>query len=393
MIFSCTKNDVFERENQLIINPIAKCENGLAGEYPCKDYDLLTHFTLDEIGGADTIISDSWGWTDPTSKEEFALICTNKGVTFINITDPANAIIIGILKTSTENSLNRNVKIHNSIVYIISSATGHGMQTFNLRKLKDIKNPPIEFTSDKDYISFLTADNIFINENTGFAYITGSETFSGGPHFVDLNVSFKPENAGGYSEGEYKNETQVITYKGPDTDYTDKEILIGSNSSEVVILDVTDKENPIKITSFTYPNIGKTNQGWFTEDYKYFIFGDELDEINNGVNTNTIVYDFTDLDNPIHHFNYEGSTTAIDNNGYVKGDNYFLANYTNGIRIIDISTIDNKLFTEIGFFDTYPENNNSETKGTVNVYPYLESGNIIVSDTNNGFFLIRKSNT
>lgn len=393
LIFSCTKNDVFERENQLIINPIAKCENGLAGEYPCNDYDLLTHFTLDEIGGTDTMITDSWGWTHPISKEEFALICTNKGVTFINITDPANAIILGTLKTRTENSLTRHAKIYNSFAFIISDASGHGMQSFNLGNLLNIQNPPVEFTSSRDYTFFGTANNISINQDSGFAYISDASTFDGGLQFVDINNTIKALEAGGYSESEYKNETQVITYKGPDADYTDKEILIGSNSSEVVILDVTDKENPIKITSFTYPNIGKTNQGWFTEDYRYFIFGDELDEINNSTNTNTIVYDFTDLDNPIHHFNYEGSTTAIDNNGYVKGDNYFLANYTNGIRIIDISNIDNKLFTEIGFFDTYPENNNLETKGTVNVYPYLESGNIIVSDTNNGFFLIRKSNS
>ena len=393
VFISCSKTDVFNRDIQIIINPIAICENGFAGEYPCNDYDLLTHFSLEEIGDSDTIISDSWGWTHPISKEEFAIICTNKGVTFIDITDPANAIILGTLKTKTENSLSRSVKTFQSVAFIISDATNHGMQSLNLGRLLDVKNPPVEFTSDRDYNFFGYAENISINQDTGFAYITNANTYEGGLHFVDLNNSLKAIEAGGYSIGPYTNDTQVITYKGPDTDYTDKEILISSNENEVVILEVTDKENPIKIASFTYANIGKTHQGWFTEDYRYFIFGDTLDEINNGVNTNTIVYNFTDLDNPVYHFNFEGNTTAIDNNGYIKGNNYYQANYTNGIRVLDISNIDNKSFTEIGFFDTYPENNNSEKNGVVNIYPYLESENIIVTDINNGFFLIRKSKT
>ena len=56
-----------------------------------------------------------------------------------------------------------------------------------------------------------------------------------------------------------------------------------------------------------------------------------------------------------------------------------------------ISNIDNKSFTEVGFFDTYPENNNTRFDGAWNVYPYLPSGNIIISDINRGLFVIRKS--
>ena len=391
VFISCSKTDVFNRDNQIIINPIAICENGFAGEYPCNDYDLLTHISLEDIGGADTTGSNCWGWSAPASNNEYALMSTNKGVTFIDITDPANAVILGTLKTRTENNASRNIKVYNSVAFIVSEAQDHGMQTFNLGRLLDVKNPPVEFTSDKDYTGFGEAHNIVINEDSGFAYAVGTNTFDGGPHFVDINTPFKPVAAGGYAEGNYSHDAQVVTYKGPDTDYTDKEILIGSNETEIVILDVTDKENPIKIATISYPNIGKTSQGWFTEDFRYFLLGDELDEVNNGVNSTTIVFDFTDLDNPIHHFNYEGNTLAIDHNGYIKDNLYYQANYTNGVRIIDISNIDTKTFTEVGYFDTYPENNNTTTNGAWNVYPFLPSGNIIISDFNNGLFIIRKS--
>ncbi|MGY8925608.1 MAG: choice-of-anchor B family protein, partial [Flavobacteriales bacterium] len=121
--------------------------------------------------------------------------------------------------------------------------------------------------------------------------------------------------------------------------------------------------------------------------------GDELDEQSYGNNTKTIIFDFTDLDNPVYHFDYYGATTAIDHNGYVKDNIYYQANYTAGVRMIDVSGVENKNFTEVGFFDTYPNNNTAAFNGAWNVYPYFPSGNIIISDINNGFFIVRKSST
>ena len=391
LVLSCSKKDVFESDKQIIIKPIAKCENGLAGEYPCKNYDLLTYISLEDLGDVDTKGNDSWGWVDPETQKEYALMCTNQGTTFIDITDPANAIILGRLKTQTVSSPWRDVKVYNSFAYIVSEAEEHGMQIFNLTKLRNVVDPPVEFDADVHYTKFTNAHNIVINEDSGFAYVVGSSTFNGGPHFIDINIPFNPQFTDGYSNNGYSHDAQVITYKGPDTDYTNKEILIGSNQNEVVILDVSNKENPIKIASIDYPNIGYVHQGWFTEDQRYFILGDELDEIRFGGNTRTLIFDFTDLDNPIYHMDYIGNTPAIDHNGYVNGNTYFQANYAAGVRMIDISNIENKSLSEIGFFDTYPENNNATFNGAWNVYPYLPSGNIIISDINKGLFVIRKN--
>ena len=126
---------------------------------------------------------------------------------------------------------------------------------------------------------------------------------------------------------------------------------------------------------------------------KYFILGDELDEVRSGVNTKTIVFDFTDLDNPAFHFDYFGNSAAVDHNGYVKDDTYYFANYRAGVRILDISEIGNETFTEVGFFDTYPTDDDTEFNGAWSVYPYFSSGNIIVSDIDRGLFIIRKSGT
>ena len=97
------------------------------------------------------------------------------------------------------------------------------------------------------------------------------------------------------------------------------------------------------------------------------------------------------LVNYVLHHSYFGATDAIDHNGYVKGDLFFLANYTAGIRVISIDNLENKEMTEIGFFDTFPDHNSTTFNGAWNVYPYFKSGVIAISDINAGLFLIKKS--
>ena len=160
----------------------------------------------------------------------------------------------------------------------------------------------------------------------------------------------------------------------------------------MVVLDVTDKSVPRLISETTYGNGGYTHQGWVDPDQHFFYLGDELDEIRYGNNTRTLVFDMSDLDNPVLHFIYEGVTAAIDHNGYVKDDALFISNYTAGFREIDISDIANKNMQEVGFFDTYPENNNASFDGVWNVYPFFNSGIIAISDSDRGLFLVQKSN-
>ena len=90
------------------------------------------------------------------------------------------------------------------------------------------------------------------------------------------------------------------------------------------------------------------------------------------------------------HMEYLGATTAIDHNGYIHEDTFYLANYTGGVRMIDVSDIDSKNMTETGYFDTYPAHDNVSFDGAWSVYPFFKSGNIVVSDINTGLYVIQK---
>jgi choice-of-anchor B domain-containing protein len=374
------------------------CENGIADVYPCKGYDLMSYMSLDDltpegINNVNLAGNDSWGWTDPDTGKEYALVGLNSHTAFVDISNPSMPILVGALPTATLNSIWRDIKVYQNHAFIVSEASGHGMQVFDLTRLRDIIPPEI-FTADTHFTDFGSAHNIVINEASGYAYVVGanrSGPFSGGALFINIQNPTMPISEGGFGDGGYSHDAQVINYDGPDVDYIGKEILVGSNENEIVIADVTNKSNPVTISTINYSNIGYTHQGWFSQDLKYFIVGDELDELNIGTNTRTLIFDFSDLDNPIYDFDYLGTTLAIDHNGYPNGNDYYLANYTAGVRVLDLSQIENNNLTEIGFFDTYPENDNAAFDGVWNVYPFLMSDNIIISDIDRGLFIIRRS--
>jgi len=314
---------------------------------------------------------------------------------FVDISDMDDIEYLGKLPSATFESSWRDIKVYQNHAFIVSEAQSHGMQVFDLERLRNVSSPPQTFDEDARYTGFGSAHNIVINEDSGFAYVVGTDrgdAFNGGAHFINVQDPKNPMAVGGYGANGYSHDAQVVTYNGPDSDYSRREIYVGANEDQVIIADVTDKDNPVEIATVLYPNIEYTHQGWFTEDQQFFILGDEEDEVKLGFRSRTLIFDFTDLDNPELFHTYLGPTSAIDHNGYVKGNEFFLANYTAGVRVLDISEIALKNVIEKAFFDTYPENNTASYKGVWSVYPFFESGKIIISDINSGLYIIKKSN-
>ena len=398
VVFSCSNGDDASSANDNASMTddervgFTPCENGMAGAYPCDGYDLLGRISLEDFGSDSG--NDIWGWTDTATGKEYALMGLDDGSAFVDITDTENLVYLGKLPTATTSSSWRDIKVYQDYAFIVAESNGHGVQVFDLKKLRDVSNIPKVFSADNRYTDIGNAHNIVINEETGFAYPLGTDRndqFNGGVHFLDLQNPETPILAGGWGVNGYTHDAQVINYTGPDADYNGSEIFVGANESQVVVVDISQKNAPVAISTLGYPFIGYTHQGWFTEDQRYFILGDELDEINSGFRSRTLIFDVTDLDNPVLHDTYLGPTSAIDHNGYVLGEEFFLANYTAGVRVLDISGITDRSISETGFFDTFPANDNTQFDGVWSIYPFFESGKIVISDINRGLFVIKKS--
>lgn len=371
------------------INAQNLCEDGLAaGLYPCNNVDLLAHMDVAALGGGNEM-NDIWGWVDDVSGREFAIIGKLNGTAFVEITDPLNPVLLGNLPTHTINSIWRDIKVYQDHAYIVSEAGGHGMQVFDLNQLLSIANPPLTFTETAHYAGFGNAHNIVINPEEAIAYAVGTNTFSGGLHIIDISNPINPVIIGDYATDGYTHDAQVVTYNGPDATYQGLQIAFNCNEDAVTIVDVEDPTDTQTISVTGYPGSAYAHQGWLTDDHRYFLQNDELDETNNGTNTRTFIWDVQDLDNPIFLGFYESALAAIDHNLYNDKNLCYQSNYRGGLRILDIQDVANGNLSEVAFFDMYPSSNSSQFNGAWSSYPYFPSGVIAVSHIEEGLFLLQ----
>lgn len=383
-----------------------ECVNGKVGEFDCGNTAVSSFLPISAIGGKrGTNMNDNWGWTDPVTKREIALLGRTDGTSFVDMTDAANPRYLGDLpKTKgSPSSAWRDMKVYKDHVFIVSDNAGeHGMQVFDLTRLRTVKSPQT-FKPDVTYDRINSAHNIVANEETGFMYTVGNsgggETCGGGYHMVDVRTPKKPKFAGCFGDPKtgragtgYSHDAQCVKYHGPDQKYVGKEICIGSNETAISVADLSDKKNPVAISRASYPMVAYAHQAWLTDDHRYLYLNDEGDESEGkgeaAKGTRTLVWDLADLSDPVLVKEHVGVSKAIDHNLYVKGDRMYQANYSSGLRILDVADPRNP--KEVGFMDTFPgDDGRPQFTGAWSVYPYFKSGTIVVTSIGEGVFFVK----
>ena len=255
------------------------CVDGQAAGYPCDGIDLLSFIPLAKLGAGGSQANDLWGWKDPETGREFVLLGLGNGTAFVEITNPLAPVFLGHLPAHGEESLWRDIKVSRHHAYIVSEATDHGLQVFDLLQLRDVTAPPTVFTETIHYAaeSLSNAHNIVINEETDFAYIVGSNTCDHGLHMVNIEKPRQPRFAGCFAADGYTHDAQCVAYDGADREHRGREVCFGFNEDTLTIVDVTDKMNPRMISRTSYNGSGYTHQGWVTDDHLFLLLGDELD--------------------------------------------------------------------------------------------------------------------
>ena len=395
----------------------ARCENGTAtmpegdaglGGFECSNVDLVAFVPLDQFDARQ--LNDIWGWTDPETGKEYALVGLDNGTMFVDISTPSLPVLLGKLPTHTVATVWRDIKVYQDHAFIVSEARDHGMQVFDLSHLRGLTEDATRtFEADAHYDKVTNVHNIVMNEDTGFAYAVGSgsrgddlpaECGAPGFHVINVQDPKNPTFAGCFSDASkdtspvsapgYTHDAQCITYDGPDTDYTDREVCVGSNEDVVTFFDATDKDDVRIISMAAYPGDAYTHQNWFNEDRTIVLANDELDEQNGNVATQrTLIFDVTDLDEPEFIGAYDSGIETIDHNLYIRGNLSYQSNYESGLRILDISDAANGVLREVAHFDTYPQDTSINFAGQWSNFPYFESGMVVASDTNNGLFVLK----
>jgi choice-of-anchor B domain-containing protein len=377
-----------------------------AGTYPCDGIDMMSHLSRSDLGLS--FVNDMWGWTDPQTRRDYALIGGTEGTVIVDITDPKRPDVVGTLPAHALDPLRpfwRDIKVHADHMYVVSEQLAHGLQVFDLTEVRGVTGPPVTFTETAHYDGFSTAHNLNINEDSGFLYAVGARNLDrslscgGGLHMVDIGDPTNPTFAGCFEDNGYVHDTQCVIYRGPDSEHVGREICFNSNAPGafgssnhwVDIVDVTDKANPVSLDRETYPNSGYSHQGWLTPDQRFFLHGDEGDEVTHGIGTTTRVWDVRDLDDLQLIGVFENDTTSIDHNLYTEGRVATASNYTSGLRVYDTRNVASGELSEVAFFDVYPENDNASFEGgTWSNYPYFRQKRIVgVSSIDRGLFVLR----
>jgi choice-of-anchor B domain-containing protein len=380
----------------------ATCENGTAAGFPCAQVNLISMLSLEELGAPPGIgLNDGWGWEDPDTARRYALVGREDGTAFVDITNPASPVYVGQLpKTPTaKNNVWRDIKVDGYYGFVVADGSGgdHGMQVLDLRKLRDFQGTPLTLSPDALYTGFSVAHNIAINEETHRAYIVGArgvgQSCGGGLHIVDISNPLEPSFLGCFSDARtgragtgYSHDTQCVVYKGPDTIYSGREICVSSNETALSVADVTDASSPIRVSKASYPAAAYVHQGWFTEDQRYFIQNDELDERAFGGTTRTMIWNLEKLDEPILSNVFTSPIASVDHNLYVRDGFAYQANYTSGLRVLDVRDPENP--DVVGWFDTTPGNDLVSFSGTWTAYPFPNSKLVLLTSRGEGMFLV-----
>lgn len=308
-----------------------------------------------------------WGYVDAQGRE-YALQGTQNGTSIVNVTDPRNPVEVAFIPGRSDGW--REIQTYRNYAYVTTEGGG-GVQII------DLSNLPKSATLVGTYSATVNnAHTLFIDTVAGRAYINGASQAPsqsrGGMNILDLTQDpTHPVEIGLYTT-RYTHDSFVRTF--PDGVYA----FTSELSSGFSIVDVTDPANPGVLVNQRYPG-NFTHNGWLTDDNQFFLTTDET-----GPGGNLRVWYPQDPGNVFQVGRYSAHPQATIHNIHAIRDFAVAAYYCEGLRVIDMT--DPSLPVEAGYYDTQPGRVVGFC-GAWGAYPYLPSGNILISDRANGLWV------
>lgn len=365
-------------------------DGGIAGvpvSFPSSNVKLHSWLTcpqFDTGGAVNTSANTVEGYVSPSGRE-YAIIGLSDGTGFVDVTNPDLPVIRSFIP-SVE-SLWRDVRYHNQYCYTASEGGG-GIQVIDMTNLDTTGATLVGNVTTDGPIPTQNTHTLFINNASGYLYRAGGG--NNGLRIYNLNVTpASPQYVTAWTNI-YVHEVTVVSYTiGP---YAGKEIAFccggmggGYTNTGLYILDVTNKASIQQLAFFTYPNARYCHQGWLSPDKQYFYINDELDDSGFNYRSQTRIVNVSNLSAPTDAGTFTSNLNSIDHNLYTKNNLIFESNYRTGLRVFDAT---NPLApVQVGYFDTWPEDNAVVFNGLWDNYPYLPSGIILGADIEKGLFV------
>ena len=340
--------------------------------------NLLYHWEDTTLVGStayNNTYNEIWGLN--INGYEFAVIGSTAGSHIFDITNPTNANEVAFIAGAYTGPgvIHRDYHDYNGYLYIVCDEGSP-----STLQIVDISDLPNSVNTVYDSNNLLNrVHNIFIDTATAklYACATGDamEVFS-------LSNPENPTLIHTYNDVGHVHDAYVIN----DTAF------LNCGNDGLRIMDYSNVVNagdlPIELASFTsYPDAGYNHSGWLTDDGNIYAMQDE----NHGYDVKILdVSDFSNI-TVLSTFNSGVDPNSMAHNGIIKDNLLYIAYYHDGLRVFDITNPSNPI--QVNNYDTYLPNDHISYRGAWGVYPYLESGNVLVSDMQTGLYVFELSNS
>lgn len=303
--------------------------------------------------------NDIWGWVAPNG-DEYALVGTTGGTYVINCVDPQAPYTTGYVPGP--GSLWRDVKAWGNYAYVVTEGGG-GIQIIDLN---DPENPFLVKTWKQN--DFTNAHNIAIDEGTGMIYVCGTNR---GTRIYDASASpTSPPYVNSYTS-EYVHDLHIQDGWAHLSEIYD---------GRYRILDVNNLNNLQTRDRQSTP--GRfTHSSWANADNTLCV---TTDEVSDG---RIAVYDISNKTNIQYRDEWTPDTNTIPHNAFFVGDMIYVSWYTEGLIVVDASDPAN--LKKHASYDTSAYGPGAGYHGAWGVYPFQPSGNIYISDMEEGFHILK----
>ena len=334
--------------------------------------------------------SACWSYVHSDGRE-YVVINALNGASIVRLTDPANPVEVAFIPLVED--FWHEVKQYRNFVYITSDGFfQNGHRALEIIDMRDPDRPRRAggFNPDLGYIHTVSVDEnrglLFLNGMPPEEHVHTDAAMRSLKFELDQGLRHGTHSFGSmkiYSLADPEHPAELATYH----EYVHDFHVRGTRGyasliydGQMAVLDLTNPSNPVEITRWETPNLF-THSAWTSEDGRYLYVCDETDGPNS-----LSVYDITDIMNPRLTYLHEELADDIPHNPRVKGNILYLAHYTAGVRLWDIS---NPAWpVEFGWYDTHPGPSGGFS-GVWELAPYYPSGIFAASDIYTGLYVFR----
>jgi choice-of-anchor B domain-containing protein len=323
--------------------------------------------------------NDVWGYA--ANGREYALIGSREFVHILDVTDPNNITEIARLNDAmNSSSIWRDIKVYGDYAYCVTDIQANdGLQIIDLSNLPN--SAEIIYRSDDE---FGQCHNLFIDTTASpvrlYAFGTNSPAANDGYFAYSLADPTSPDLIATVDltdNGRYMHDAFVVN----DTMYGNSE------SRGLYVYDVSDVTAPVEIGRlFNYTESGYNHSCWRSANGKYLAMCDET--TNRGVKiVNVEDPGDMELESVFRSTLLAPNLASLAHNPFYMGDSLVvLSYYGDGVQVWDVR--DPADPQRLAYYDTTPTGT-GYTDGAWGAYPYLPSGNILVSDEITGLYVVR----